>query len=77
MVQILGEFSEFSTGAFLLPDFLVTELLLVVVIEEASDVFVLVRDVGQVLFASVEVVLILATVVPTVAIHRRFRKTIR
>jgi hypothetical protein len=67
MVQVLGELSELGPRALLLPDLLVTQLLLMVVIEEPPNVLVLVGNVRQVLLACVEIVLILATVVPTVA----------
>jgi len=66
MVQVLGELSELGPRALLLPDLLVTQLLLMVVIEEPPNVLVLVGNVRQVLLACVEIVLILATVVPTV-----------
>ena len=66
MVQVLGELSELGPRALLLPDLLVTQLLLMVVIEEPPNVLVLVGNVRQVLLACVEIVLILATVVASV-----------
>ncbi len=66
MVQVLGQLGELGPSALLLPDLLVPQTLLMVTIEQTSDLLVLVLDMLEVLLASIEVVLVLPAVVPSV-----------
>ena len=67
MVQVLSELTELGARTFFLANFLVAKLLLVVVVKQTSNILVLVGHVRQVLLACVEIMLVLTTVVPTVA----------
>jgi len=66
VVQILCELAEFSARAFLLPDLLLSLQLLRVRVKYFAHICVLVLHVLQVLFASKEIVLVLATVVASI-----------
>lgn len=69
MVQVLGQLGELGPCALLLPNLLVPQTLLMVTIEQTSDLLVFVLNMLEVLLASIEVMLVLPTVVPSVTIQ--------
>ena len=67
MVQVGGQFPELGPGTLLSSDLLFFELFRMVLVEQSPHLLILVSHMLQVLFASEEVVLVLARVVTAIA----------
>ena len=73
MVKVASQFCELSASTLLLPLQLVLSRLLVMTVKVPTHLLVLCLNVVQVLLPRVEVVLVLSTVVASVAEQRKIR----